>query len=221
MTAPFRFAPALLLCLCAPAWGFSQGSPVCEVNSLPLVEMSPTLADPPPVGWTLQAPLRYVPGTPITVALRHPDPGRRVRGVLLWARSGPLQGAGRFDTGSGDLWQYIPAAAGCGQWAISHVDATPKAQTLLRFRWTADAALPTILRAFLIEDCSAAQGCRDQQALTPVLQLQPALFIDGFEADPQAVEQQPAKGAETGFRADSSPHRQAARPLQRGRDGIL
>lgn len=164
-----------------PAWAFSQGSPICEVNSLPLLEMSTSLADPPPQGWVLQAPSRFVPGASISVRIQHPDPTRRVRGVLLWARSGPFSGAGRFEVGDGTRWQYIPAPASCGEWAISHVDAQPKPQSMLAFSWTTSEALPVILRAFVIEDCVAPQGCRDQQALTPVLQLQPALFIDGFE----------------------------------------
>jgi hypothetical protein len=173
----------LVLCLLAPApaHAFSQGSPICEVNSLPLIEMSPTLADPAPQGWTLQAPPRFMPGAAVSVRITHPDAARRVRGVLLWSRSGPFAGAGRFEVGNGDLWQYIPAPADCGQWALSHVDAQPKPQAVLQFQWTGADAIPVILRAFLIEDCAAAQGCRDQQALTPVLQLQPALFFDGFE----------------------------------------
>lgn len=171
----------LLTFASTPVRAFSQGSPICEVNTLPLVEMSPTLADPPPQGWVLQGPMRFVPGSPITIRIAHPDPTRRVRGVLLWARSGPFQGAGRFEVGDGSRWQYIPAPADCGEWAVSHVDAQPKPQSTLSFQWRADASLPTILRAFLVEDCSAPEGCRDQQALTPVLQLQPALFVDGFE----------------------------------------
>lgn len=164
---------------------FAAGSPICEVQTLPLVEMSPTLADPPPFGWSLQIPVSaYVPGRPLPLRIRHPDPGKRVRGVLLFAKSGPFSGAGSFSLPP-QGYQYIPAPAQCGQWAISHSDSDPKEQAELLFEWTGQAQGTVILRAFLIEDCALPSGgCRDQQALTEVVVLLEALFVDGFESEP-------------------------------------
>jgi hypothetical protein len=165
------------------ASAFSQGAPVCEVNSLPLVEMSPTLASPAPSGWALAASTAtYVPGRALRVHILQPDSAKRARGVLLFAKSGPSSGVGNFALPSG-LYQYIPAPAECGEWALSHTSATPKSVDELQWDYSIPAAAGTvILRAFLIEDCGLAGGaCRDQQALTPVLVLYEAIQVDGFE----------------------------------------
>ena len=166
---------------------FSQGAPICEVNTLPLIEMSPTLANPAPEGWTLAVPERFALGRPVLIQLRNTDPTRRARGVLLWAKSGPATGAGSFALPGNGRWQHIPAPANCGLWAISHTDNQPKSQAELSFEWVSVDYSSAILRAFVIEDCSAPQGCRDQQALTPITLVQPALFFDGFEPPIAAV----------------------------------
>lgn len=186
MPRPLRYLPLLTLLYGPLALAFSQGSPICEVNGLPLVEMSPTLANPAPAGWVLEAAERYLPGRPLGLRLRNTlDPERRARGVLLWAKSGPISGSGSFTLPGDGRWQYVPAPANCGTWALSHADAQPKNQTELYFEWTSgDPALPTLLRAFIVEDCGAPGGCRDQQALTPILVTQPGFFFDGFETDP-------------------------------------
>ncbi|WP_395788396.1 hypothetical protein [Aquimonas sp.] len=166
---------------------FSQGAPICEVNTLPLIEMSPTLANPAPEGWTLVIAERFALGRPLLIQLRNTDPNRRARGVLLWAKSGPATGAGSFALPGNGRWQHIPAPANCGLWAISHTDSQPKSQAELSFEWVSVDYSSAILRAFIIEDCSAPQGCRDQQALTPITLVQPALFFDGFEPPAAAV----------------------------------
>ena len=174
----------LLAAACAtPAHALanSQGSPICEVNALPLVQMSPTLANPPPQGWTLQAPSLHYPGTPIQLRLHHPDPARRARGVLIWAKAGIATGAGTFAVPGNGRWSYIPAPAECGTWALSHTDSQPKTQDQLVFEWTGDASVGAVLRAFLIEDCTHPAGCRDQQALTPIVFIEAGVFRDGFE----------------------------------------
>jgi len=175
----------LLLATCGlplEALANSQGSPICEVNALPLVPMSPTLANPPPQGWTLQAPARFLPGTPIQLRLHHPDPSRRARGVLIWAKAGIAAGAGTFSVPGDGRWSYIPAPAACGTWALSHTDSQPKTQDQLVFEWTGDGDGSVVVRAFLIEDCSHPAGCRDQQALTPVVLIEAGLFANGFES---------------------------------------
>lgn len=181
----YAWASALVLvaaCM-APlsAFGNSQGSPICEVNSLPLVPMSPTLANPPPQGWTLQAPPRFFPGQPVQLRLQHPDPMRRARGVLIWAKASATLGAGAFALPANGRWGYIPAPADCGTWALSHTDSLPKTQAELAFAWSGAAGQGAIVRAFLIEDCSHPAGCRDQQALTPIVFIEAGVFADGFE----------------------------------------
>lgn len=164
------------------AHAFSLGAPICEVNTLPLVEMSSTLASPPPAGWVLQSRPYYQPGQPQTLRVRNTvDALRRVRGVLIWAKAGQFTGAGSFSPGS--LYQYIPAPAVCGEWAISHNSATPKTQAELEFTWTAPQSdTPLLLRAFLIEECGLPSGdCRSYQALTPIKVLNEAVFVDGME----------------------------------------
>jgi Reeler domain len=171
-----------LLLICRSAHAFSGGSPICEVNTLPLVQMSPELSDPPPTGWFL-APERasYVPGATLRVAIGNTDPSKKARGVLIWAKTGPTTGAGSFELPSNGLFQYLPAFADCGQWALSHASAVAKTQTELQFTWSAPPSGPLIMRAFLIEDCAAPGGCRAHQALTDVVLLQEALFVNGFE----------------------------------------
>jgi hypothetical protein len=169
-------APAL-------AQAFSQGSPICEVNGLPLQEMSPTLASPPPAGWKLRVPgAAYMAERPLRVRITHPNPAVRARGILLWAKAGPFSGAGHFlaDTG---MFQYVPAPADCGLWALSHTDAEPKPLADLGFWWLPPASGVVVMRAFVIQDCDAPAGCRDQQALTPLLVLEPKLFFDSFESE--------------------------------------
>jgi len=161
---------------------FSSGSPVCEVNSLPLTPMSPVLSDPPPTGWSL-VPERgsYVPDVALKLKIRNINPSKRARGVLLWAKSGPNSGAGRFILPSSGLFQYLPAFANCAEWALAHVSSVAKTQDQLAFAWLAPASGPLIMRAFLIEDCTTVGGCRAHQALTDIVLLQEALFVDGFE----------------------------------------
>lgn len=178
-TSALVLAAACLLPL--SAFGNSQGSPICEVNSLPLVPMSPTLANPPPQGWTLQAPPRHFPGRPVQLRLQHPDPMRRARGVLIWAKASATLGAGAFALPANGRWAYIPAPADCGTWALSHTDSQPKTLDQLAFEWTGDPGTGAILRAFVIEDCSHPAGCRDQQALTPIVFIEAGVFADGFE----------------------------------------
>lgn len=175
---------AVLLALPGPTQAFSFGSPICEVNSLPLLEMSPTLASPPPSGWALQVRRAiYVPGRAVAVRIVHPDPQQSARGVLIWAKSGPSQGAGAFGFDA-ELYQPVPPGSGCEDWAVSHRSAAPKGLDVLGFSWQAEQDLGTVLlRAFLIEDCDSPEGCRDQQALTPLLLLEPRLFVGDFESE--------------------------------------
>jgi hypothetical protein len=162
---------------------FSAGSPICEVHALPLVEMSDTLANPPPQGWYLQAQRRiFYPGESLRIDARNDDAGRLARGILLWARSGPAAGAGHFELPTSGRYQYIPASSNCGEWALSHVDGMPKAQFEMRFTWVPGNHGTAILGAFLIEDCAQPDGaCRDQQALTDLLVIERGVFRDSFE----------------------------------------
>lgn len=163
-----------------PVVAFSQGSPICEVQQLPLVEMSPVLAQPPPTGWRLEVDrLAYVPGSRIRVRIVNALP-KSVRGVLLWARQSPQSGSGEFLFAPAGPWQLIPPPAACSAWSITHRNAQPKAQSELVFDWKAGDASHTLIRAFLIEDCGNTD-CRAHQALTPILVLERALHIDGFE----------------------------------------
>jgi len=181
-----RFGHALLLIIATIpgiSHAFSLGAPICEVNGLPLVEMSPTLANPAPSGWSLRHPARFTPGRLLEIAVVNPDSNRRARGVLIWSKSGPNSGSGSFSVPGNGRWQHVPAPAECGTWALTHVDAQAKSQQELRFLWSGDSA-SVILRAFVIEDCSNPGGCRDQQALTPISFMAPVMFEDGFEPEP-------------------------------------
>jgi len=163
---------------------FAAGAPICEVSSLPLMEMSPVLADPAPSGWSVRsARAAHVFGQPLRLRVHHENPGKRLRGVLIWAKSGPSTGAGQFALPDGGMYQFIPAPAECGEWALSHSSPNPKTQSELQFQWLPPAGGTAIVRAFLIEDCGLPQGCRAHQALTPVLVLPEAVFIGDFEAD--------------------------------------
>ena len=178
-----KLVTALTLGAVSPSHAFSLGAPICEVTSLPLVEMSPTLASPAPSGWVLDLRAYYYPGQAQTIRVRNSNPLKRARGVLVWAKAGPVAGAGHFSVPSGGLYQFIPAPADCGEWAISHNSPAPKTQSELAFEWTAPNSGTPIVRAFIIEDCGLASGdCRPYQALTPVRALYEAVFVDGMEA---------------------------------------
>ncbi len=168
------------------AVAFSSGSPVCEVNALPLVPMSPVLSDPAPSGWALTAAApAYLAGQVLELSLRHPDPTRRARGVLIWTKSGPFSGAGSFVPAlAAGRWRLVGGAMpDCGEWALTHADAMPRPLDALRFAWRAPPAglQAVIARAFVIEDCGSPAGCRAAQALTPILVLDEAIWFDGFE----------------------------------------
>jgi hypothetical protein len=178
-----RLIPAALsIAFSGHAGAFSQGSPICEVLQLPLVEMSPILAQPPPSGWRLTSDsMAYQAGEPITLRIVHAQP-KAVRGVLLWSKRSPQLGSGQFLVSPNDVsWQYIPPPAPCEQWAITHRNALPKMQSELRFQWLPDGADQTLFRAFVIEDCGITD-CRAHQALTSFLVLERALYRSGFEA---------------------------------------
>jgi len=174
----------LIVCLVPGAsYGFSLGSPVCEVTSLPLVPMSATLASPPPAGWRLETTRAvFVPGRAVSVQVSHPQPSTQALGVLIWAKRSVSEGAGSFSV-DGDLYQFVPLPAECGQWALTHTSPVPKSLIDLRFTWVPGDDAEVLLRAFLIEACGIPGGCRGHQALTPIKLLRPVLYFDGFEAE--------------------------------------
>lgn len=183
----------LLSALLAPAsaGAFSSGSTVCEVNVLPFTPMASVLRQPAPSGWRLRVDAAaWYPGAIRRFRIEHPDPQRRVRGVLLWvmgSRFGMPVGAGRFlDLGVSDRYRFSGSVSGdCGEWSLTHRDAAPRAQSELQFAWQApDLPAPDglVARAFLIEDCDPQPGaCRDAQALTVFLPLREVVFAEGFE----------------------------------------
>ncbi len=173
----------LLVTVSAPLSAFSLGAPICEVNTLPLEPMSPTLASPPPAGWRLETarPI-YVTGRPVTVRVRHPQPQQTALGVLIWAKRDFSVGSGSFVV-DGGLYQHVPLPAECGQWAATHTSPVPKSLDDLTFSWLPGHGGEVILRAFLIENCGTPGSCRGHQALTPVVVMRPALFFDGFETE--------------------------------------
>ena len=174
------------LTLANGAFANSFGSPVCEVNSLPLTPMASSVSNPVPVGWSLRTDSpNYLSGMPLEIRIGNLDPLKRVRGVLLWAKtSADFQPAGSFLVGPGSMWQFIPPGNGvfCQQASISHMDSAPKQQSTLVFSWTPPANNADVqLRAFLIEDCALIAGCRGAQTLTQTLVLGEAVFKDRFE----------------------------------------
>lgn len=175
------------LTLANGAFANSFGSPVCEVNSLPLLPMANSVSSPVPVGWSLRTDSpSYLSGTPLEIRISNVDPLKRVRGVLLWAKtSADFQPAGSFLVGPGSMWQYIPPGPGafCQQASITHMNSAPKQQSTLVFNWTPPVSdADVLLRAFLIEDCALPSGCRGAQALTPWLVLVgEVVFKDRFE----------------------------------------
>jgi Reeler domain len=182
-----------LFCFAAAVWcgfitspsasAFSIGAPVCEVATLPLLPMSNFVVSPPPTGWTLQVDrLIFVPGQPMQIRVRNNNPIKNVKGVLLWAKQNSTTGAGNFIPPVSGLFRFAGDSAGqCGEWAITHNTAASKTQADLVFDWMPPADGTTFMRAFVIEDCGLVGGCRAWQALTQILVLQPALFVDGFE----------------------------------------
>lgn len=176
---------ALALALPSPLSAFSAGSPICEVHVLPLVDMSKTIAQPPPEGWYLDPSSQvYFSDHPLRIRVRNPQGALHVRGVLLWAKGSEFAGAGQFLVPDNGRWQHIPASSNCGEWAIAHTDGLPKPQSLLEFDWVGGDSPSAAFRAFIIQDCAGPPGgCRDQQGLTAVLALERGIFRGGFEAD--------------------------------------
>ncbi len=171
-------------CLTEAASAHSFGSPRCEINSLPVTEMSTTLADPAPSGWQiLNLDGAAWPGRSMTIRVSNADPLKQARGILVWARRNGSTPSGSFQPDASGLFQWIPAAlANCGEASISHTSRNPKSQAQLSFEWTPDVNSTSIVRAFVIEDCGALDtDCRAWQALTPFLVIPGAIFVDGME----------------------------------------
>ncbi len=164
-------------------WGFSQGAPICDVASLPLLPMSSTVASPPPTGWTLTpSSTAYYNNGMLSFQVRNTNATKRARGILIWSKNFALDSVGSFQIGPGSSFDYInPALANCGQASISHTTNTPKNQADLNFNWNPPTlAEPVIVRAFIIEDCPIS-NCRSYQALTPIVEIDQGFFRDGLE----------------------------------------
>ena len=73
---PTFYRPLFILIaasLAEAAGAHSFGSPRCEINSLPVTEMSATLADPAPSGWQISNPEGAAwPGRAMTIRVTHP-----------------------------------------------------------------------------------------------------------------------------------------------------
>lgn len=169
------------------AQAFSRGSTVCSVNQLPFEPMSDVMAVPTPTGWSLDVvdPTRYVAGSLFSIQVKNIDPNKKLRGILIWANVYGEQGNGGFTNVDVGRFHFITDMGGCDNNALTHGDATPRAQDEYRFDYQAPSAGFIELRAFVIEDCGGAPGsCRGHQALTPVLSMTPQLFFNGFETRP-------------------------------------
>jgi hypothetical protein len=163
----------------------SFGSPRCEITSLPVTEMSASVANPAPTGWQINSTGAHAwPGRAMTLRVTNTDPAKQARGVLVWARRNGSSPSGSFQPDAAGLFQWIPTALGnCGEASISHTGRQPKNQAQLTFEWTPDAVGTSIVRAFIIEDCGAPEtDCRAWQALTPVHVIPGAVFVDGLES---------------------------------------
>ena len=115
---------ATLAAFSSPAGAFSLGAPICEVNTLPLVEMSSTLASPPPSGWVLQSRAWYQPGQPQILRIRNSvDAQRRVRGVLIWAKTGQFTGGVEWDQAAA-YWQTLQSDPGAKFDTVVELDAS-------------------------------------------------------------------------------------------------
>lgn len=162
---------------------FSSGSIVCSVPLIPFAQMSSTLANPAPSGWSLLGDARfYQPGVAMQFRILNIDPLKKVKGVLLWAQFDDFATpAGSFLIGPGTPWKYVSPrpTAQCSQGSITHDNPAPKTQSELTFNWTAPESGNVYLQAFVIEDCTG--NCRSNQALTQTIALFEAISVNGFE----------------------------------------
>ena len=84
-TAVLALATTLFLCLLPDAAAFSTGSPgPCGVSGGEMAAHGGPAA-PSPNGWSIEVPLSYTAGTPLTVGIANTNSSKQFRGLLLSA----------------------------------------------------------------------------------------------------------------------------------------
>lgn len=144
--------------LCANSFAFSTGSPVCSVTPAVMDANDLTATIPSPNGWSINVPLSYTAGSPLTVAIANTNPSRQFRGILIWATNASSSLVGTWTVPSGYL-----APAGCGGSSLTHSANTAKSQRSFTFMPPVAGSGTITFRAVVTDECGAG-SCRSAHA---------------------------------------------------------
>lgn len=148
-TAVLALATTLFLCLLPDAAAFSAGSPgPCGVSGGEMAAHGGPAA-PSPNGWSIEVPLSYTAGTPLTVAIANTNPSKQFRGLLLSAaKDGTAVGTWTIPSG-------YTTPSGCGNASLTHASPAPKSQRTFSFAPPAAGSGTLFFRAVVLEECGA------------------------------------------------------------------
>lgn len=143
---------------CADSFAFSSGAPVCTITPASMDANDLTATIPSPNGWSINAPLSYTAGSPLTVTIANTNSGKQFRGILIWATNAASTLVGTWTVPSG----YV-TPAGCGGSSLTHTSNIAKNQRSFTFMPPVAGSGTITFRAVVTEECGLSD-CRSWHA---------------------------------------------------------
>jgi len=158
------------LCLSPTASANSSGSPVCTITPAQMDQVDLTAMVVSPNGWSINVPIAYTSGTPLTVAIANSNTSKQFRGLLLWATNAGGNLVGTWTAPAG-----YAAPSSCGGSSLTHASATAKSQRSFSFSPPAAGSGTLTFRAVVTEECGPG-SCRAWHAFPNAISVTESLY---------------------------------------------
>ena len=158
------------LCLSPGAFANSFGSPVCSITPAQMDAADLTATVISPNGWSINVPISYTAGTPLTVAIANSNTSKQFRGLLLWATNSAGTLVGTWTAPAG-----YSTPSSCGGSSLTHTSSTAKSQRTFSFAPPLAGSGTLTFRAVVTEECGAG-SCRSWHAFPNAISVTESLY---------------------------------------------